>query len=96
MTPVIDSHVHVFREGSEPFPGDAPVENLLAKMESHGVARAVLVGLSRHDEYVTECLRADPDRFRAILVQDPAQPDSIDAIRRRVEGAGAHGVRVFD
>ena len=43
---VIDGHVHVFREGSEPFPGDAPVEDLLATMKSHGVTQAVLVGLS--------------------------------------------------
>jgi predicted TIM-barrel fold metal-dependent hydrolase len=93
---VVDSHVHVFRAGSEPFPGDAPVEDLLATMERHGVAHAVLVGLSRQDEYVTECLRAYPGKFRAILVQDPAQPDATDAMRRRIEAAGAHGVRVFD
>jgi predicted TIM-barrel fold metal-dependent hydrolase len=93
---VIDSHVHVFREGSEPFPGDAPVEDLLATMEDYGVTHAVLVGLSRQDEYVTECLQTYPDTFRAILVQDPARPDSTDALRRRVEAASAHGVRVFD
>jgi len=93
---MIDGHVHVFREGSEPFPGDAPVEDLLAAMQSHGVTQAVLVALSRDDEYVTECLRTQPEMFRTILVQDPAQPDSTDALRRRVEAAGAHGVRVFD
>ena len=86
---MIDGHVHVFREGTEPFPGHAPVEDLLATMETHGVTKAVLVALTARDEYVTECLKASPDTFRGILVHD------LD-IRRRVEAAGAHGVRVFD
>jgi predicted TIM-barrel fold metal-dependent hydrolase len=100
---VIDCHVHVFRALSDRYPRDvepqfpaereAPVEELLALMEQHGVTHAVLVALSRHDEYVTECLRSYPDIFRAILVHDPAQPEGT---RRRVEAAGAHGVRVFD
>ena len=82
---MIDGHVHVV-------PGEAPVEDLLATMESHGVTRAVLVALTARDDYVTECLKAYPDTFRAILVHDPALPD----VRRRVEAAGAHGVRLFD
>ena len=53
---------------------------------------AVLVALTASDDYVTECLKAYPDTFRAILVHDPALPD----VRRRVEAAGAHGVRLFD
>lgn len=106
MTRVVDSHVHVFRETSERYPRNvspqfpaelaATVEELLTVMEAHGVAHAVLVALSRHDEYVTECLRAHPGTFRAILVQDPARPDPTDALQRRVEAAGAHGVRLFD
>jgi predicted TIM-barrel fold metal-dependent hydrolase len=67
---VIDGHVHVFREGSEPFPGHAPVEDLLATMETHGVSHAVLVALTQNDAYVTECLRARPETFRGILVHD--------------------------
>jgi predicted TIM-barrel fold metal-dependent hydrolase len=82
---VIDGHVHVV-------PGKAPVEDLLATMESHGVTRAVLVALTVRDDYVTECLKAHPDTFRTILVHDPALPDE----RRRVEAAGAHGLRLFD
>jgi len=89
---MIDGHVHVFLEGSEPFPGHAPVEDLLATMETNGVTQAVLVALTARDEYVTECLKANPDTFRAILVHDPAGPD----VRRRVEAARAHGVRLFD
>ena len=82
---MIDGHVHVV-------PGEASVEDLLATMESHGVTHAVLVGLTASDDYVTECLQAYPDTFRAILVHDSSQPD----VRRRVEEAGAHGVRFFD
>jgi predicted TIM-barrel fold metal-dependent hydrolase len=72
------------------------VEQLLALMERHGVTGAVLVALSRHDEYVTECARRYPETFRAILVQDPARPDPVDVVKRRIEAAGAHGLRVFD
>lgn len=79
---MIDGHVHVV-------PGEAPVEDLLATMERHGVRHAVLVGLTAGDDYVTECLKAHRDIFRGILVHDPD-------VRRRVEAAGAHGVRVFD
>ncbi len=82
---MIDGHVHVI-------PGEAPIEHLLATMESHGVTKAVLVGLTASDDYVIECLAAHPKTFRAILVHDPSRPD----VRRRVEEAGAHGVRLFD
>jgi L-fuconolactonase len=103
---MIDGHVHVFREVSDRYPRDvtplypaeraAPVEELLALMERHGVTGAVLVALTRHDEYVAECVRRYPDTFRAILVQDPAQPDPADVVRRRIQAAGARGLRVFD
>lgn len=96
---MIDGHVHVFREVSDRYPRDvsplfpaeraAPVEDLLATMERHGVTHAVLVALSPHDEYVSECLRRYPERFRAILV-DGADP------RSRIEAAGAHGLRMFE
>ena len=79
---MIDGHVHVV-------PGEASVEDLLATMESHGVTHAVLVGLTASDDYATECLKAYPDTLSGILVHD------LD-IRRRVEAAGAHGVRLFD
>lgn len=79
---MIDGHVHVV-------PGEAPAEDLLATMESHGVTRAVLVGLTACDDYAIECVKAYPETFRAILVHD------LD-IRPRVEAAGAHGVRLFD
>jgi predicted TIM-barrel fold metal-dependent hydrolase len=103
---VIDGHVHVFRAVSDRYPRDvnplfpadraARLEELLALMERHAVAGAVLVSLSRHDEYVTECVRRYPNSFRAILVQDPARPDPTDVVKRRIEAAGAHGLRVFD
>jgi predicted TIM-barrel fold metal-dependent hydrolase len=96
---VIDCHVHVFREVSERYPRDvsplfpaersAPVEDLLATMQRHGVTGAVLVALSPHDEYVTECVHRYPETFRAILVDGP------DPIRR-LEAAGAHGLRMFE
>jgi predicted TIM-barrel fold metal-dependent hydrolase len=71
---IVDAHVHVFRraalDGREPdalVPADreAPVEQLIALMDAHGVARAVLVPLDDRDAYVASVL---DDRFAAVAV----------------------------
>lgn len=71
---IVDAHVHVFRraalDGREPdalVPAEreAPVEQLLASMDAHGVDRAVLVPLDARDEYVASVLG---ERFAAIAV----------------------------
>jgi L-fuconolactonase len=101
---VVDSHVHAFASVSERFPRDvhelyppeleAPAERLLAKMEDAGVDRAVLVPLSHHDDYLTECLRRFPGRFAGIGLQPPGEP-SVDAYRSRRERVGLQGLRLF-
>jgi predicted TIM-barrel fold metal-dependent hydrolase len=71
---IVDGHVHVFRraalDGREPdalVPAerDAPIEQLVALMDAHGIDRAVLVPLDQHDEYVASVL---DDRFAAVAV----------------------------
>lgn len=78
----VDGHAHVFRpagvspRGTDrlaPAERDAPVEDLLALMDSARIAAAVLVPLDGHDEYVAEVLERHPGRFAALAVATPAQ-----------------------
>ena len=71
---IVDAHLHVFRRAAldgrapdalVPAEREAPVEQLIALMDAHGVDRAVLVPLDDHDEYVASVL---DDRFAAIAV----------------------------
>jgi predicted TIM-barrel fold metal-dependent hydrolase len=100
---VVDAHTHVFAALSERFPRDvhelfpaeaeSSAEALLAEMERAGVDRAVIVPLSRHDQYVLDVLARHPDRFAAIGVAAPGPPD-VDGYRRRAD-AGLQGLRLF-
>lgn len=71
---IVDAHVHVFRRAAldgrapdtlVPAEREAPVEQLVALMDAHGVDRAVLVPLDARDEYVASVLGP---RFAAIAV----------------------------
>jgi L-fuconolactonase len=100
----VDAHLHVFVQPSDRYPRDveelypagmeAPVERLLKVMDATGVDQAVLVPLSPHDEYLRACLERYPGRFAGIGVHDPAAPDPVAALRRRVEVTGIQGLRV--
>jgi L-fuconolactonase len=100
----VDAHVHVFRALSERYPRaihpmfppemEAPVEDLLSTMDSHGIERAVLVPVSGHDEYVRDCLSSHGDRFAGIGVLERARSDDAADVRRRFSEAGIRGLRV--
>jgi predicted TIM-barrel fold metal-dependent hydrolase len=71
---IVDAHVHVFRRAAldgrapdalVPAEREAPVEELVALMDAHGVDRAVLVPLDARDEYVASVLGP---RFAGIAV----------------------------
>ncbi len=73
----VDGHAHVFRPSAvsprgtdelAPPDRDAPVEDLLARMDDAGVTGAVLVPLDGTDDYVAEVLDRHPDRFAAVAV----------------------------
>lgn len=100
---VVDAHVHVFKAVSDRYPRavhplhpaerEATAEALLAEMERTGAERAVLVGLSPHDEYLAECVAGRPETFAAVAIQDP-EDFSLASLARRRE-AGIDGLRLF-
>jgi predicted TIM-barrel fold metal-dependent hydrolase len=102
---VVDGHLHVFLKQSARYPRDthvlfpsdreAPVERLLEAMETAGVDKAVLVPLSRHDEYLHECLERYPGTFVGVGIDDPAADDRVGEFRRRAETVPLQGLRMF-
>ncbi|MEO2104341.1 MAG: amidohydrolase family protein [Actinomycetota bacterium] len=100
---IVDAHLHVFlsqredpaRTADALAPADrrAPVEQLLATMDMHGVDRAVVVPLGPEDAYVTRVLREHHERFRGICVDDPTTTP--ETVLDRVVDGGFEGVRMF-
>lgn len=100
----VDGHAHVFKALSETYPRadhpmypphlEAPVEGLLSIMDTCGVEKAILVALSPHDEYLSECLSAHPDRLTGIGVLDPDRSGDADEVHRRFAETGIRGLRV--
>jgi L-fuconolactonase len=95
---IVDAHVHVFRRAAldgrapdalVPAEREAPVEQLLALMDAHGVDRAVLVPLDEREEYVASVL---DHRFAAIAVGLHDLP----ARRERFPFAGVRTQRLDD
>ncbi len=89
---IVDAHVHVFRRAAEdgrepdalvPPDREAPVEQLVALMDAHGVDRAILVPLDDQDGYVASVLGL---RFAAIAV-------GLHNLARRRERFAFDGVR---
>lgn len=85
----VDAHVHVFVAPSERFPRltppqmpatrQAPVEDLLRRMDANAIDRTVLVQTGgsqfEHHAYLLDCLARFPDRFVGIgLIPDSGDP----------------------
>lgn len=101
---IIDAHLHVFLSAAEdhqrtvdalaPAARRAPVELLVKEMTSAGVDAAVLVPLGTEDDYVSSVVAAEPTRYRAIAVADPADTDP-GRLEARLEAGGFSGLRMF-
>ncbi len=87
---IVDSHVHVGLAKYQ------PVEDLIAVMETHGVAKAVLVqyGGNTDNTYLGECVRRFPGWFATVGIVDTTQPDAVDRLARWVEEEGIGGLRL--
>lgn len=106
MSPVVDSHLHLFRRVSDEFPRatfermaeadrEELAERLIHAMDAVGVDHAVVVPLSKDDEYLAEVLREHGDRFAGVGVFDHEHPDDVAAIAERHAATGFRGLRFF-
>jgi predicted TIM-barrel fold metal-dependent hydrolase len=106
MDKVVDGHLHLFRKASAEYPRavfpvmaeaerEEPAEKLLAEMNAAGVDHAVVVPLSRHDDYLIEVLRDFPGKFAGIGVYDPDEPDDVESMKGRLTKCDLQGLRFF-
>jgi predicted TIM-barrel fold metal-dependent hydrolase len=71
------------REAKDPPTSDATPEMLLALMNTHGVARTVIVQVSHYrwdNRYLAAAVRRYPQRFTGVCrvnPEDPAAPDQL-------------------
>lgn len=97
----IDTHAHVFQRGLALAPArryapdyDATLDDYLAMLDRHGIARGVLVQpsfLGTDNSYLLAALRRMPARLRGVAVVDPAVPF---ATLKAMQAAGIAGVRL--
>ena len=100
---IVDAHVHLYRRASEEYPrvvldvfprdAEAPAEDLLELMDSHGVDRAVVVALGPQHRYLGDCVRNWPDRFVGIGVVVADDPAPSVTFRRLRDDIGVWGMR---
>ena len=97
-----DAHVHLFGplarypvRGPTPYAvPDATADHLIELMDTHGITHAVLVhaAVSGRDNLLTlDTLRANPTRFRGVLVPPLQEPD--DATLLAWHALGVRGMR---
>jgi len=97
----VDTHAHIFKSGlklanARRYAPDyeAPLEDYLAMLDRHDIARGVLVQpsfLGTDNSFMLAALRQAPARLRGIAVVDPAaSPAELDAL----DAAGVVGVRL--
>ena len=101
---IVDAHVHIFKALSERYPRgvhelfpaelEAPVEDLIERMNQAGVDRAVLVPLTPHDEYVIEVVRRHDPMFVWVGVADAEAVDPVADLERRSDGTDMRGLRI--
>jgi hypothetical protein len=106
----IDAHVHVFAKISAEFPreassmcpteSEAPVEKLLARMESHGTDQAVLVQIGgdsiEQHAYLRHCLKSHPGRFLGIGHIPSLDPDPATHMDHLAADGDIIGFGLFD
>lgn len=103
---IIDAHLHVWRAVPDhPQPAstsvspcsDIPIELVKEYMAEHLVGRVVLVQPlypGEDNSYVADCAGADPDRFAAVCVVDPRQPQAADTLQCWAGQRGCQGLRL--
>jgi len=109
---IFDVHCHVISTDEKRYPRGAiggrqsdwsqkrpvSIEQMIAAMDTAGVARSVLVQASTcygHDNsYVAEALRTHPDRFTGVFSADVLAPDAREKMKHWMS-KGFTGMRLF-
>lgn len=106
MTKVVDGHLHLFRKHSEAHPRTvydvmAPAdreelaERLIAAMDATGVDHAIVVPLSKEDDYLREVLTSFPGRFAGVGIYEHERPDDAAGIEARLASTDLQGLRFY-
>lgn len=106
MPEVIDGHLHLFRSHSDRYPRtvydvmaeaerEELAEKLLASMESAGVDHAVVVPLSKEDDYLREVLTSFPGRFAGVGIFEHDRPDDVASLEGRLAATDLQGLRFY-
>jgi L-fuconolactonase len=105
----IDSHVHVWTMGGEPFPHNDQmstarpiypglVEDLIRYMDLNRIDRTVMIQCMYHgydNSYMCDCLRRFPDRLHGVALIDPSKPGAADTLVRLHKEFGVQGMRLY-
>ena len=103
---IVDAHLHVWR--SDPTFSDqtatavsaachVPLELLQQYMDEYGVDRAVIVQPvypGQDNSYVADCAASEPDRFAAVCVVNPSEPDAVPRLQHWVHKRDCRGLRL--
>lgn len=102
----IDAHLHVWRATTtypnplvthvSPF-SDVPIELFKEYMDELDVAGAVLVQPlfpGTDNSYVADCAANEPNKFAAVCVVDPRDPDAPNQLRYWANERGCRGIRI--
>lgn len=103
---VVDGHLHLFRKVSNEYPRtvyeimaeadrEEPVEKLLAAMDGAGVDHAIVVPLSKDDDYLREILAAFPGKFAGVGIFEHDRPDDVAGLEDRLASTDLQGLRFY-
>jgi len=106
MPNVVDGHLHLFRAVSADYPRtvydimaeadrEELAEPLLAAMEGAAVDHAIVVPLSKDDDYLREILAAFPGRFAGVGIYEHDRPDDVAGIEARLAVTDLQGMRFY-
>lgn len=106
MPDVVDGHLHLFRAYSPDYPRtvydvmaeadrEELAEKLLAAMDTAGVDHAIVVPLSKDDEYLRDVLATYPGRFAGVGIFEHDRPDDVAGIERRLAATALQGLRFY-
>lgn len=106
MTKVVDGHLHLFRKHSEAYPRtvydvmaeadrEELAERLVVAMDATGVDHAIVVPLSKEDDYLREVLGSFPGRFAGVGIFEHERPDDVAGIEARLASTDLQGLRFY-